>query len=186
MITTDDFKNGMTLKINGEVYKLLHFQHVKPGKGGAFVRTKLKGLINKSVINKTFTAGERVEDVFIKERRLQYLYSQGNTCYFMDSQNFEQFEILKLELGEVVHFLRDNIELTGLYCEGRLREVIPPLFVGLRVVDTEPGVRGNTAKGGSKNARLETGFEIQVPLFVNKGDRIKIDTRTSEYVERVR
>jgi elongation factor P len=185
MITTDQFRNGITLKIDGTLYKLVEFQHVKPGKGGAFVRTRLKNLKLKTVIDRTFNAGQKVEDVFIDQRKWMYLYHQDGAYFFMDQENFEQKPVSADDLGEAVNYLKDNMEVTANLAGGELVEIIPPTFVELEVTQAEPGVKGDTAKGGNKPAQLETGLTVQVPLFINTGDVIRIDTRTGKYVSRV-
>jgi len=185
MITTDQFRNGMAIKLDGSIYRLLEFQHVKPGKGGAFVRTKLKHLKLKTVIDKTFNAGERIEDVFLDQRKWVCLYHRDDTYHFMDQEDFEQRGVSREELGEVANYLKDNLEITACLAEDELVEIIPPTFVELKVTRAEPGLKGDTAKGGSKPAQVETGFILQVPLFIDTGDVVKVDTRTGRYVARV-
>ena len=184
MITINELKNGIAIKFNAKLYKVVSFENVKPGKGAAFARVKLKNMEDGSVFEKTFNASERIEDVFIDEKKMQYLYNEGDTYYFMDVETFEQVGIGKGQLGETTFFLKDNTEFTCLYAEGKIIGATPPIFVNLIVQDTDPGVRGNTAKGGTKSACLETGLTLQVPLFINQGDAIKVDTRTSKYVAR--
>ncbi|MBM3252707.1 MAG: elongation factor P [Candidatus Omnitrophica bacterium] len=184
MISTDEFKNGMTIKLDNELYTIIEFQHVKPGKGGAFVRTKLKNFKQKTVIERTFRAGEKIEEAFIEERILQFLYKSGTTYHFMDHETYEEIVLDERDLGESIKFLKDNLEVSGRFYEGRLLEVNVPIFVMLKVEYTEPGLKGDSAKSNSKSAVLETGATILVPLFIKSGDMIKVDTRTGEYVSR--
>lgn len=185
MATTADFRNGMVLNIDGDLWQLVYFQHVKPGKGGAFVRTKLKKVRTGQVVEKTFRAGEKVVDVRLERRAMQYLYSADGLAYFMDSETYEQHPISETLLEEQKQFLKENTSCEVLTHEGRVLGVELPNFVEATIVETEPGVRGDTATGGTKPATLETGAIIQVPLFVNKGETVRVDTRTSEYMERV-
>lgn len=184
MISTADFKNGMTIECEGKLYEIVYFQHVKPGKGGAFVRTKLKELKRGRVLDKTFRAGEKTNQVIIDEKEMQYLYREDNFFYFMDMENYEQSVISEEQLGESIKFLKENMVVTVLMYQGALIGIKPPLFVELRVTGTEPGVRGDTASGGSKPATLETGVVVQLPLFINNGELVRVDTRTGKYVER--
>lgn len=185
MISTNEFKNGLTIKLEGQLFQIIEFQHVKPGKGGAFVRTKLRSLTTGNVLEKTFRAGEKVEDAFIEYKKLQFLYSSGDEYHFMDQQTFEQVQLSAQQLGDVIHYLKENMIVTASSYEGKLISIEPPIFVELKVVEAEPGLKGDTAKSGTKSVKLETGYVIQVPLFVETGNIIKIDTRTGEYVERV-
>ena len=185
MYSTTDFRRGLKIEVDGTPYAIVEFQHVKPGKGGAFVRTKLRNLITGGVIDKTFRAGEKVERPDLEEKTMQYLYSEGNQYYFMDTETYEQTFLTREQLGESKNFLQENINVSILYYQGKPIGVELPIFVELEVKKTEPGVRGDTATGGSKPATLETGAVIQVPLFINEGDKVKIDTRTGEYIERV-
>ena len=184
MISTADFKNGMTIELEGKLYEIVFFQHVKPGKGGAFVRTKLKGLQNGRLLDKTFRAGEKVNRAILDEREMQYLYREDNLFHFMNMEDYEQSVINEEQLGEQVKFLKENMMITVLTHRGNLIGMKIPLFVELKVTGTEPGVRGDTASGGSKPATLETGATVQVPLFINNGDLVRVDTRTGKYVER--
>lgn len=184
MLSTNQFKNGKIIKVNGELYYIVNFQHIKPGKGGAFVRTKLKNLKLGTVIDKTYRAGEKFEEAFIDEKKLQYLYRSGNIYHFMDLASFEEIELNKEILGTCIEYLKENAEVIASVYNNKIIGIQPPIFVELEVVKTEPGIRGNTAKGGTKPATLVTGLNIQVPLFINNGDIIKIDTRTGEYVGR--
>lgn len=184
MISTADFKNGMTIELEGKLYEIIYFQHVKPGKGGAFVRTKLKGLQGEHLLDRTFRAGEKMNRVILEEKEMQYLYREDNLFYFMNLADYEQSAIRGEQLGKGAQFLKENIVVTVFMHQGILTGVKLPLFVELKVTGTEPGVRGNTASGGSKPATLETGVVIQVPLFINNGDLVRVDTRTGKYVER--
>ncbi|NOX98063.1 MAG: elongation factor P [Nitrospirae bacterium] len=184
MISTADFRNGVTIELDGKLYEIVYFQHVKPGKGGAFVRTKLKELKSGCVLDKTFRAGEKLTRAVLDEREMQYLYRQDNLFYFMNMENYEQVVISEKQLGENVKFLKENIIVAVLMHNENLLGVKLPLFVELKVTMTEPGVRGDTASGGSKPVTLETGAVIQAPLFINNGDLVRVDTRTGKYVER--
>ncbi len=185
MITANQFRGGLTILIDGEIYSVIEFQSVKPGKGGAFVRSKLRNLRTKKTIEKTFRSEERFEEAFIEDKKLQYLYNSGDTYHFMDSDTFEEIMIEKEKLNEIVSYLKDNMDVTVVYYNNEIIEVKLPIFIELKIEHTEPGIKGDTAKGSFKPAVLETGATIQVPLFINEGDVIKIDTRTGTYVERV-
>lgn len=185
MISTNEFRNGLTIKLENQLCQIIEFQHVKPGKGGAFVRTKLRSLTTGNILEKTFRAGEKVEEAFIEYKKLQYLYSSGDEHHFMDQETFEQFRLSGEQLADVVHYLKENMIVTASFYEGKLINVEPPIFVGLKVIEAEPGLKGDTAKSGTKSVKLETGYVIQAPLFIEKDDIIKIDTRTGEYVERI-
>lgn len=186
MYSTTDFRKGLKIEFNGEPYVIVDFQHVKPGKGGAFVRTRLKNLITGNVIDHNFRAGEKVPIPELEEKEMQYLYSESDEYYFMDTNTYEQIMLTKDQLGDAVGYLQEQILVKVLYFKGKPIGVEVPTFVELKVVDTEPGIRGDTVSGGSKPAVLETGKVVQVPLFINVGDIIKIDTRTGSYVERVK
>jgi len=185
MYSTSDFRRGLKIEVDGTPYSIAEFQHVKPGKGGAFVRTKLKNLLTGGVVDKTFRAGEKVEKPDLEEKTLQYLYSEGSQYYFMENETYEQTFLTQEQLGDNKSFLQENVTVAILYYQGKPIGVELPIFVELEVTKTEPGLRGDTASGGSKPATLETGAVIQVPLFVNEGEKVKIDTRTGEYIERV-
>ncbi len=185
MITTADFRNGITLDLDGTLYTLVYFQHVKPGKGGAFVRTRLKNLKTGAVIEKTFRAGERVELAILDKRRMQYLYRDGTNYLFMDLDTYEQLPISEEEVGETAKYLVEGVTVEVPLYEGKPVGVEPPVFVDMEVVETAPGVKGDTASGGSKPATLETGLVINVPFFIEVGNRVRVDTRSGEYVERV-
>lgn len=184
MISTSDLKNGLTIKIDGQLFQVIEFQHVKPGKGGAFVKTKLRSLNTGNVFERTFRSGEKLEDAFIEYKKLQFMYASGDEYHFMEEKTYEQFQINADHLGEVPHFLKENMVVTASFHEGKLLSVEPPMFVELEVVEAEPGLKGDTAKSGTKTVKLETGYSIQVPLFVEVGNVLKIDTRTGDYVER--
>ena len=185
MISTADFKNGMTIEMDGNLYNIVFFQHVKPGKGGAFVRTRLKNLKTGAVTEKTFRAGEKVELAILDKRRMQFLYQEGENSLFMDLESYEQMPITQEEVGETAKFLLEGITVEVHLYEGKPVGVEPPVFVEMVVMETAPGVKGDTASGGSKPARMESGLVVNVPFFVEVGSRIKVDTRSGEYVERV-
>lgn len=185
MISTADFRNGMTIEIDGTLYNIVYFQHVKPGKGGAFVRTKLKNLKTGAVIDKTFRAGEKVELAILDKRNMQYLYKEGGNLIFMDMESYEQMPIPGEAVGGAADFLKEGVLVDIPLYEGKPVGVEPPVFVELEVIETAPGVKGDTASGGSKPATLETGLVVNVPLFVETGDIVKVDSRSGEYVERV-
>ena len=179
MISAGDFRNGVTLEIDGQVVQILEFQHVKPGKGAAFVRTKLKNVINGGVVERTFRPTEKFPQARIERVDMQYLYSDGDLFYFMNVENYEQIALNEDTIGDALKFVK--------VCSynGSVFAVEAPLFVELEITDTEPGFKGDTAQGATKPATVETGATVQVPLFVNQGDVIKIDTRTGEYLSRV-
>ena len=180
-----DFRNGTTFEMEGNVYRIVEFQHVKPGKGSAFVRTKLKNVITGAVIEKTFNPSEKLQGAEIEKRDMQYLYKDGDLYYFMDNETYEQLPINKEDLGDMLRFLKENMNVKILSFKGKVFAIEPPLFVELEITYTEPGFSGNTSTNATKPATLETGATINVPLFVNTGDIIRIDTRTGEYMERV-
>jgi elongation factor P len=186
VISTSDFRNGVRLALDGEPYYIVEFQHVKPGKGGAFVRTKLKSYKTGNVIDRTFRSGERFEDPNLEEREMQFLYAAGQTYTFMDTDSFEQFTYEKKQMGENADLLKEDMVAKVLVHEHQPIAVELPTFIELKVVDADPGVRGDTASGGTKPAVVETGAVIKVPLYLQVGETIRIDTRTREYVERVR
>ncbi|WP_455243717.1 elongation factor P [Petrachloros mirabilis] len=186
MISTTDFRSGVRLMVDGEPYYIVDFQHVKPGKGGAFVRTKLKSYLTGNVLDRTFRSGERFEEPDLEEREMQFLYATGDDYTFMDTDTYEQLTFEKKQLGENADLLKENMSVKILIYEHRPIAVDLPIFIELKVVDAEPGVRGDTASGGTKPAVVETGATIKVPLYLEVGTVIKIDTRTRAYVERVR
>ena len=185
MISTNQFKNGSHIEVDGAIYRILEFQHVKPGKGGAFVRTKLRKLDDSSVQDKTFRAGEKFRPVRTETRRMQYLYDSGDAGVFMDNSSYEQLELPRAVAGEAMRWVTPNSEVEVLFVDERPAGVQVPSAVEMAVTDTQPGVKGDTASGGgTKPATLESGVRIEVPLFVNEGDRVRVDTRTAEYVSR--
>ena len=185
MIFAGDFRNGTTFEMDSQVYRVVEFQHVKPGKGAAFVRTKLKNVIAGTTMEKTFNPSEKVEEVSITTSEMQYLYNDGETYTFMDNNTYEQVELRKEAIEDILPYLLDNMTVKVLSYKGNIFGVEPPTFVELEVTYTEPGFSGNTTTTSGKPATLENGYEISVPLFINIGDVIKIDTRTGEYMERV-
>ncbi len=186
MITSNDFKRGMVIKLDGNLYTVLEYQHVKPARGGAFVRTRLKSLTKGSVVDKTFRGGEKVEDVRIESKQMQYLYDEGDSLVFMDNESYEQESISKDFVGNILDYIKEGDSVTIAFYENKPISIEPPTFVVLKVVYAEPGVKGDTATNVTKPVKVETGAEVHVPLFVNEGDVIKVDTRTGEYVERVK
>ena len=180
-----DFRNGVTLEIEGNVYQILEFQHVKPGKGAAFVRTKLKNIINGGVVEKTFRPTEKFPQARIDRVEMQYLYSDGDLFHFMNTENYDQIALNKEDIGDSLKFVKENEMVKVCSYNGNVFAVEPPLFVELEITDTEPGFKGDTATGATKPATVETGAVVYVPLFVDQGDKIKIDTRTGEYLSRV-
>jgi elongation factor P len=184
--STAEFRKGLKIELEGEPYVIADFLHVKPGKGGAFVRTKLKSLVTGNVIDRTFRSGEKVQTPALDERNMQYLYREGNVYHFMDNDTYEQLTLAADQLGEDSNFLPENVQVRIVFHNGKPIGVELPFFVELTIAKTEPGVRGDSARGGTKPATVETGAVIQVPLFLNEGDRIRVDTRTKEYIERVK
>jgi elongation factor P len=182
--STNDLKNGLVLNLDGQLWSVVDFQHVKPGKGGAFVRTKLKHMRLGRVIDNTFRAGEKVELVDFEEKRMQFLY-KDDRYHFMDLETYDQISLSAEEVGEARDFLKENTEVEILFIEGSPITVELPNFIEIRIAKTDPGIRGDTASGGSKPATLETGAVIQVPLFLNEGDVVKVDTRSGDYLGRV-
>ena len=185
MISAGDFRNGVTLEIDGQVVQILEFQHVKPGKGAAFVRTKLKNVINGGVVERTFRPTEKFPQARIERVDMQYLYSDGDLFYFMDVETYDQIALSKDDIGDALKFVKENEMVKVCSYNGNVFAIEPPLFVELEITETEPGFKGDTAQGASKPATVETGATVSVPLFVNQGDKIKIDTRTGEYLSRV-
>ena len=184
MVVAGDFKNGITFDMDGQVMQVIEFQHVKPGKGAAFVRTKLRNVITGAVVEKTFSPTDKYNDARIERRDMQYLYNDGDLYYFMDQETFEQVPIGKDLIGDNFKFVKEEMICRVSSYKENVFLVEPPMFVELTVAECEPGVRGDTATGASKNATLETGAVIRVPLFINEGEKIRIDTRTGEYIER--
>lgn len=185
MISAGDFKNGLTLDMDGQVFQIVEFQHVKPGKGAAFVRTKMKNVITGGVVEKTFRPTEKFPTARIDRVDMQYLYADGDMFNFMNTENYEQISLNSETIGDALKFVKENDMCKICSYNGNVFSVEPPLFVELEVTDTEPGVAGNTATNATKPATVETGAQVTVPLFVNIGDKLKIDTRTGEYLSRV-
>ncbi len=185
MATTNDLKNGIVLNLDGQLWAVVEFQHVKPGKGGAFVRTKLKNVLSGKVVDKTFNAGVKVETANVDKRSMQYLYHDGTDFVFMDSDNYDQVSVSEAVVGDGARFLLENQDVVVAMHEGTALYVELPASVELVVEYTEPGLQGDRSTGGTKPARLETGAEVQVPLFLNAGEKIKVDTRDGSYISRV-
>jgi elongation factor P len=186
MYSTPDFRKGLKIEINGEPFTIVDFLHVKPGKGGAFVRTTLKSLTTGNVIDRTFRSGEKIDKPNLEEKVMQYLYENEGEYHFMDSETYEQLFLTESQLGDAKNYLQENVTVSVLFHNGKPLGVDVPIFVELQVASTEPGVRGDTASGGTKPAVLQTGLTVQVPFFINEGDILRIDTRTGKYMERVK
>ena len=186
MADTSDFRTGLIIKFKNDLYNIVEFQHVKPGKGGAFVRSTLKNLRTGRVLENTFRAGEKVEVVRVERRKYQYLYSEGDMLVCMDNETYEQINVPKELFSDGLKFLKESEEVEILFNGSEIISVEIPIFINLKVVETEPGFKGDTATGAMKPAKLETGAQINVPLFINEGDILKVDTRTGEYSERVK
>jgi elongation factor P len=186
MADTSDFRNGLIIKFKNDLYTITEFQHVKPGKGGAFVRSTLKNLKTGKVIDNTFRSGESIEVIRVERRKYQYLYRDGDFLVCMDNETYEQINIPIEYIGDGLQFLKESAEIEILFNGSEIVSIDIPIFVNLEVVETEPGYRGDTATGANKPAKLETGASINVPLFINQGDILKVDTRTASYVERVK
>ena len=184
-LSINEIKSGVTLLVDSDVFVVVDTEHVKPGKGAAFVRAKLRNLRNGNIQEKTWRGDEKIDQAYIEERKLQYQYKSGNMYHFMDQDNYEEIAISESSIGDKKKFLKDNIEVTGNFYKNETLNINLPFFIEFTIVHTEPGIKGDTAKSGTKPAEVETGAAIQVPLFVNEGDRIRVDTRTGEYVERV-
>ena len=184
MISAGDFRNGITFEMDGNVYQIIEFQHVKPGKGPAFVRTKIKNVITGATIERSFNPSDKLPKAHIERKDMQYSYQDDNLYYFMDLETFELIPISAETVGDSLKFVKENDICKILSFKGNVFGIEPPIFVELEVIDTEPGFKGDTATGASKPAVVETGATVRVPLFVNKGDKIRIDTRTEEYMER--
>jgi elongation factor P len=186
LISTTEFRSGLKIQVEGDPYEIIDYQHVKPGKGGAFVRTKMRNLKTGNVNEKTFRSGERFEEPPVDEREMQFLYSQAKDFYFMDTSNYEQLSLTDEQLGDSKDFLKENMVVNIMFYQGKPLGVHLPVFVELKIVETAPGVRGDTATGGTKPATLETGAVIKVPFHISQGEIVKIDTRTGAYVERAK
>ena len=183
-ITAGDFRNGKTFEMDGKIMQVVEFQHVKPGKGAAFVRTKIRNVISGAVTEKTFNPNDKYPTAFIERKDMEYLYNDGDLYYFMDSETYEQLPISPNVLGDNFRFVKENMVCKVLSYKGNVFGIEPPNFVELQVTETEPGVKGDTATNVTKPATLETGAEIKVPIFINEGEMIRVDTRTGEYMER--
>ena len=184
MVTAGDFKNGLTIQWNGGIWTIIDFQHVKPGKGAAFVRTKVKNIVTGSVLENSFRPTEKFETAMIERKEDQYLYADDDFYNFMDTETYEQVALTKENVGDSLKFVKENEMVKLCSHQGNVFAIEPPISVELEITDTEPGVKGDTATGATKPAIVETGAKVMVPLFVNQGDRIKIDTRTGEYTSR--
>ncbi|HVP31316.1 MAG TPA: elongation factor P [Myxococcota bacterium] len=184
-VDTSQFRNGLKIELDGEPFTMIYFQHVKPGKGGAFVRTKVRNLKNGRVLERTFRSGERVEEADVSESKMQYLYQDGESLVFMDNQTFDQIPFTAEQVGDARKWLKENQEVEVLFWRGKPINVEIPSFIEFTITQCDPGLKGDTATGATKPATLETGAVVQVPLFVKEGERIRVDTRTGEYVERV-
>ena len=184
MVSAGDFRNGVTFDMDGNVYQIIEFQHVKPGKGAAFVRTKIRNVITGAVTERTFNPNDKYPTAYIERKDMQYLYSDGGLYYFMNVETFDQVGLTEEQVGDSLKFVKENEMVKLCSHDGNVFAIEPPISVELEVTDTEPGIKGNTATGATKPAIVETGAKIMVPLFVNQGDKIKIDTRTGEYTSR--
>ena len=185
MITAGDFKKGITIEWDGGVWNIVDFQHVKPGKGAAFVRTKIKNVMTGAVVERTFNPTDKMPRAIIETKEMQYLYNDGEMYNFMDNESYEQIDLTEEAVGETMKFVKENDNVKMLSYKGNIFAIEPPMFAELEVTETEPGVKGDTATNVTKPATVETGAQVAVPLFVNQGDRIQIDTRTGEYLKRL-
>jgi len=184
MYTTTDFRNGLKIEFEGDPYVIVYFQHVKPGKGGAFVRTRLKNLKTGSVLEHTFRSGDKVNKPDLDERGMQFLYREENAFHFMDTGSYEQIYLDEDHMGDAANYMIENLAVKILFFRGEPIGIDLPIFIALAIAETEPGVRGDTVSGATKQAKLQSGAIVQVPLFLNEGDRVKVDTRTGTYIER--
>ncbi|BBB92904.1 MAG TPA: elongation factor P [Methylomusa anaerophila] len=184
MISSNDFRTGVTIEIDGDVWQVVDFQHVKPGKGAAFVRAKLKNVRTGAVVERTFNAGEKLPKAHVERREMQFLYESDDMFNLMDNETFEQISLTENQLGDAKKFLKENMNIAVQFFQGIVIGVDLPMSVELRVVETDPGIRGDTATGGTKPAKLETGHVVRVPLFIEVGEVLRVDTRTGEYIER--
>lgn len=184
-LSINEVKSGLTVLVDNQVWLVIDTQHVKPGKGAAFVRAKLRNLKDSSVQEKTFRGDEKIDEAFVEERKLQYQYSSADMFHFMDQENYEDIAISKENVDDKAKFLKDNLEVSAYFYKDQFLNIVLPFFIEFSIIHTEPGIKGDTAKSGTKPAEIDTGATIQVPLFVNVGDRIKVDTRSGSYVERV-
>ncbi len=186
MISAGEFRNGVTFEMDGQVQQVVEFQHVKPGKGAAFVRVKMKNVITGAVVERSFNPTDKYEPAYVERKDMQYLYNEGDLYYFMDMETYDQIPINKTTLGDDFRFVKENMEVKVLSYKGSVFAVEAPLFVELEITETDPGFKGNTATNTLKPATVETGAQVNVPLFIEQGDKIKIDTRTGEYLERAK
>ena len=184
MISTNDFRNGTTFELDGYAWQVVDFQHVKPGKGAAFVRVKMRNLQTGSTVERTFNAGEKMPKAHVERREVEFLYEDGGEYHVMDTENYEQTTLTKEQLGNALNFLKENMLIQVLLFQGTIFSVDIPISVELAVTETDPGIKGDTAQGGTKSATVETGYIVKVPLFINVGDVLRIDTRTGDYIER--
>jgi len=185
LISTNDFRTGLTIELDGDPYQVIEFMHVKPGKGSPFVRAKIKNLRTGTIAERTFNAGEKVPKAVLERKEMQYLYNDGTNYYFMDNETYDQVGLSAAQLEEVVKYLKENMNIHIIYHRGQVLGIDLPNAVELTVTETTPGIKGDTASGGSKPATLETGLVIQVPFFIEEGDVIQVDTRTGQYIKRV-
>ena len=184
-VDTSQFKNGLKIELDGEPFVITYFQHVKPGKGGAFVRTKVKNLRTGKQVDKTFRAGEKVDEADVEDRTMQYLYRDGEALMFMDTSSYDQIPIPAEQVGDDIQFLKESLEVDVLFWRGKALNIQLPAFIEAQITQCDPGVKGDTASGATKPATIETGATLQVPLFIKEGETIRVDTRSGEYVERV-
>ncbi len=184
-LSINQLKSGLTILLDGEVYIVTEYQHVKPGKGAAFVRTKLKNIISENTLEKTFKTDDKIEEAFVEERKTVFQYRSGDIFHFMDQENYEEMTVSAGQLKDTVKFLKDNLEVSLFYFKNQFLKSSLPNFIQFEIKETEPGIKGDTAKSGTKPAKIETGAIVQVPLFINVGDRIKLDTRSGQYVVRI-
>ena len=184
MISSNDFRNGVTVEMDGDAWQVMEFQHVKPGKGAAFVRAKMKNIRTGAVVERTFNAGEKLPRAHLDNRQMQFMYEADEAFHFMDNENYEQTSMTAEQLGNAKNFLKENMSIGVQFYQGAIMGVELPVSVELKVVETDPGIRGDTATGGTKPAKLETGHVVKVPFFINVGDVLRVDTRTGDYLER--
>ena len=185
MATTSDFKVGLVIELDGGLFSILEYTHVKPGKGGAFLKTKLRNMRTGTIVDRSFRAGEKINKAFLEDKRVEYLYRMDDLYHFLDHGSYDELILTSEQVGDAKEFIKENEICTVLLCKGDVVSVELPVFVELKIAETEPGVRGDTVSGGTKPAVLETGMQIQVPLFVNEGDVVRVDTRSGGYVERI-
>jgi translation elongation factor P (EF-P) len=184
-LSINQLKSGLTILVDGDVYVVVDYQHVKPGKGAAFVRTRLKNLKTENILERTFKTDDKIEEAWVEERKATFQYRSGDIFHFMDQENYEELSVSKDQLKDAVKFLKDNLEVSLFYFKDLFLKSSLPNFIQFEIKETEPGIKGDTAKSGTKPAKIESGAIIQVPLFINVGDRIKLDTRNGQYVERI-